>query len=1099
MNNISEKQQQLVEKLKELFQMDQADLDFGIYRIMNAKHDEIEKFLNEDLLASIQEVLASGGRASNVQLDLDAAIKNAQELGVDPDTVPRIQELKALLSGDTNQQQDEEEIFSHLYTFFSRYYDGGDFMSLRRYRKETFSPLAMNGEESKFHWANADQYYIKSAENFRSYAFLVNEEQGDVRVQLELGDASVEQNNVKAVLGKAPVFILNEEKPVSERVGDFGRELIIHFDYKPDGKKRKQKDISLLLIATITNLESRDSRVLGIEDWALWKERLLALEPTEKNPKRTRLEKYLTDYTAKNTFDYFIHKDLGGFLVRELDFYLKNEMLLTGNIVPDDVSAIQQQLITNESKLRKAIAFKQLAKKIIRFIAQLEEFQKKLWLKKKLVTESGYCVTLDRVPESLYKEIAENKAQLAEWETLFVISELEGYTSPPPESFLKANSYLLIDTAFFDQAFNENLLASFDDIDAEINGVICHSDNYQALRLLKGRYRDEVKCVYIDPPYNTDVSSIPYKNNYRHSSWGTLMRDRVAELRNFMSEDGAIFVSIDKAERTMLEHNLDSVFGQENKVEELIWIQNTNDGRSPTYSTNHEYVEVYSKSKSAVEADFNMFREPKPGLEEVMEVIGRLESDYPPTTKIQSEITALYAQHKKEYKIEVENHGLDWEHEKGNDPWKGLFNYKFSEYRDSHGCYVEPERAREVGAKIWVFRESDWTIMSADSKQSDTTKDPKHKNFRYYDPIHPITGKPCKLSSRGWKGTQFIDPEYPNRNSMESLSNDHRIAFGEDETKVPQQKRFLHEVETNVCKSVFNDYSDGEKETTALFGKSGMFLAPKHTNFVRRFITQASNRDSYVLDCFGGSGSTGDAVIKQNRDDEGSRKYILAEMGHHFDTILKPRLLKTVYSNNWSMGKPVTRDGISHCLKYIRLESYEDALDNITLTKTGEQAKLLDQNNDFREAYTLGYMLDVEASGSLINMDHFADPFNITIKVTRNEQSFNQRVNLVDTFNYLLGLAVKTMRRSKGVYEVTGVDKNGSNLLVLWRNTLETNSDALDAWFKKQSYNSRDMEFDLIYVNGDNNLPNLRTGQESWKVQLIEEAFHTLMFDIKDV
>jgi adenine-specific DNA-methyltransferase len=72
-------------------------------------------------------------------------------------------------------------------------------------------------------------------------------------------------------------------------------------------------------------------------------------------------------------------------------------------------------------------------------------------------------------------------------------------------------------------------------------------------------------------------------------------------------------------------------------------------------------------------------------------------------------------------------------------------------------------------------------------------------------------------------------------------------------------------------------------------------------------------------------------------------------------------------------------------------------------------------------------------------------------------------------------------------------------LLSLWRNTYEVDNDALDAWFKKQSYNSRDMEFDLIYVNGDNNLPNLRMGQESWKVQLIEETFHTLMFDIKDV
>lgn len=1103
MKKPSEKQLQLVDKLKELFQMDQADLDFGIYRVMNAKHDEIEKFLNDDLLPDIRKTLEAGGKAAYLQMELNELVKTLKAAGVDPDTSTKVKELKDLLSGGVGIEKDEEEIFSHLYTFFSRYYDGGDFMSLRRYKKETFSPLPMNGEESKFHWANADQYYIKSAENFSSYAFIIGEGEDKKRIQFELGDGSTEQNNVKAVGGRNRQFIIDAKRPISERVGDYGRELVLHFNYQSDPKKRKQKDINLAASNYLGSLAVDSKETVAVSNWEMWKELLIDLSPTEKNAKRTVFEKYLMDYTAKNTFDYFIHKDLGGFLIRELDFYIKNEMLLTADIVPDTTDALEQQLLTNETKLKKAIALKQIAHKVIRFLAQLENFQKKLWLKKKLVNEANYCMTLDKVPVELYAEICGNAAQHDEWVELLVINELEGYSNPLTVDFLKDNPYLMLDTGLFSETFKEALLQSFDDLDAEVNGVISHSDNYQALRLLKNRFREEVKCVYIDPPYNTDVSSIPYKNNYRHSSWGTLMRDRIAELSNFMSEDSAIFVSIDKAERTMLEHNLDSVFGKENKVEELIWIQNTNDGRSPTYSTNHEYVEVYSKKKAAVEADFNMFREPKPGLEEVMHLINELSPGYPEVAEIQKQIVNLYSEHKKEYRVEVEAAGFDWADEKSNDPWKGLFNYKFAEYRDDNGKYVEENLAEEKQARIWVFRESDWTIMSSDSKQSGTTKDPDHKNYRYYDPIHPITGKACKLSSRGWKGTQFIDPAYPNRNSMESLMNDHRVAFGEDESKVPQQKRFLHEVETNVCKSVFTDYSDGEKETTALFGESGVFLAPKHTNFVRRFITQASDSDSYVLDCFGGSGSSGDAVIKQNREDGGSRKYILAEMGHHFDTILKPRLLKTVYSNVWKAGKPISRDGMSHVLKYVRLESYEDALDNISLPeKLGvnkEQTSLIEKNKGFREQYVLSYMLDVESQGSLVNLENFVDPFNVYIKVTRNEKSFKQRVNLIETFNFLLGLHIKTMRRLKDIYEVTGINPEGQSVLILWRNTEDTSNDALDTWFKKQSYNSRDMEFDLIYVNGDNNLPNLRTGEESWKVQLIEEAFHTLMFDMKDV
>lgn len=1088
----------LIKKLKELFQMDQADLDFGIYRVMNTKRDEIDKFLNEDLLPTVRSTLTAAGKSQELVKELDAAIKNAQELGVDPDSVPKVKKLKELVGNENDLESQEEEIFSNLVTFFGRYYDGGDFLSLRRYKKETFSPLPMNGEESKFHWANADQYYIKSAENFTSYAFVVEDDGEQHRIQFELGDATTEQNNVKSTAGRNRMFMLDQNKPFSLRKGDLGQELVLHFQYQSDAKKRKQKDINVAAVKFIQNIDSDDKLVQQIENWGQWKARLLALMPTEKNPKRTTFERFLTDYTAKNTFDYFIHKDLKGFLCRELDFYIKNELFHSDDVIPDDVENLEKQIIVNEVVLKKTIAFKKIALKVIAFLAQIEDFQKRIWLKKKFVTEANYCVTLDRVPEALYATIAENEQQHSEWEMLFSISDIDGYAKPLSVNFLKANPYLILDTAFFDKTFKEVLLQSFDNIDEQIDGVICHSDNYQALRLLKARYSEEVKCVYIDPPYNTDVSSIPYKNNYRHSSWGTLMRDRLKELSHFMSEDSAIFVSIDKAERQMLEHNLDAVFGQENKVEELIWVQNTNNSRSPTYSTNHEYIEVYAKSKPAVETDFNMFREPKPGLEEVMAVVKKMNSSFPPISEIQNEIRKLYAQHKKDLKEEVVKQGLDWETERRNDPWNGLYNYKNAEYRDSFGNYVPEDKAEELNAVIWVWREDNISLMAAEAKQSDSIRDPDHYNFRFYEPLHPATQQKCLVPKGGWKYTQFDNPDYPNRKSFNSLANDFRISFGDSHERVPQLKRMLHEVETNVCKSVFADYSDGEKETMAMFGRSGIFLAPKHTNFVRRFISQASDSKSYIVDCFGGSGSTADAVIKQNRADNGARKYILAEMGDHFDTILKPRILKSVYSSDWKLGKPVSRDGISHCMKYIRLESYEDALDSISLEREPLQSSLLNEYPQVREDYVLNYMLDIESKGSLMNVDYFTKPFDIKMKLTRHEQTFTQSLDVIETFNSLLGLRVETMQRIRGIFEVTGKNQSGQQVLILWRDLTETNNDDLDQWFERQEYASRDMKFDLIYVNGDNNLPNLRQGDETWKVQLIEEAFYTLMFNDSD-
>ena len=144
-------------------------------------------------------------------------------------------------------------------------------------------------------------------------------------------------------------------------------------------------------------------------------------------------------------------------------------------------------------------------------------------------------------------------------------------------------------------------------------------------------------------------------------------------------------------------------------------------------------------------------------------------------------------------------------------------------------------------------------------------------------------------------------------------------------------------------------------------------------------------------------------------------------------------------------------------------------------------------------------MLDVEARESLLDIDAFADPFAYRMTVVRDDERKQVNVDLIETFNYLLGLRVSTRERIRGVYVLTGVNPHGEKVLILWRTIAETDNDQLDAWFKKQDYNSRDMEFDLIYVNGDNNIEILKRTDETWKVRLIEQDFHTLMFDVEDV
>jgi adenine-specific DNA-methyltransferase len=255
-------------------------------------------------------------------------------------------------------------------------------------------------------------------------------------------------------------------------------------------------------------------------------------------------------------------------------------------------------------------------------------------------------------------------------------------------------------------------------------------------------------------------------------------------------------------------------------------------------------------------------------------------------------------------------------------------------------------------------------------------------------------------------------------------------------------------------------------------------------------------------------------------------------MGNHFDSVLKPRIQKAVYSKDWRDGKPVSRDGSSHMFKYLRLESYEDALNNLKLKRTEKQQELLEQNDPLREQYMLSYMLDVESAGSasLLNIDAFTDPFNYGMNIARGNETKETVVDLVETFNWLLGIKVMCIsardyrsaefeRNAEGrlqikgrlrtcvadegwtFKEVEGESLSGEKVLIIWR-TLTSNPEednlVLDDWFSKRDYSTLDFEFSRIYVNGDNNLENLKIGEERWKVALIEEEFKRLMFSVEE-
>ena len=1007
-----------VAKLKEIFMMDHAELDFGIYRIMNQKRSDIMHFLEHELLPQVTKVLneAGAGDAAPITARMKEIEAQAASFGASADSNPEYKQLKAKLEQAADTAALQNEVFSHLVTFFSRYYDNGDFVSKRRYKDNTYA-IPYNGEEVKLHWANADQYYIKSSEYFRDYSFVLPASRR--KVHFVLKDASTEQNNNKAASNMERRFALyaEEGQPFLE-VNDDG--LNIYFTYELMPKATKQ---DVLLAEALTAIRPAVPEAFA--------ELLTTKAPTAKDANRTLLEKHLTDYTAKNSFDYFIHKDLGGFLRRELDFYIKNEVMHLDDL---DAAHIGAQLT-----IVKAI--KQVGEKIILMLAQLEDFQKRLWLKKKFVVQRDYCITLDRVPETLYGEICANDRQREEWVRLFAIDEIKGdlvnvgYSDPLTEEFLKQNPFLVLDTAFFPATFKHKLVKHLGEkgIDEQCNGLLINSENFQALELLQEKYKNTVSCIYADPPYNTSASEIMYKNNYKNSSWLSLMESRLELGKRLLNEDGIQCTTIDDVEQSKLNILLEEVFDAR---PEVVAIRIKPSGRPiPNgFAISHEYG-LFSKANDKV-------------------AIKRL--------------------------AHSEEQGTRYRERDAKGPflWELLRKAGSNSFRTDRPTMFFPFY---YNAKTSSLRIPELEYNNSEAK------------YVINEPLKEDEIEILPIKDDGTEGRWYLGLE----KTFEIL----------DELKVVKQDNGLYYVyrrrrpnEGVQPLTTWDDskYSATEHGTDLLKRMGIPFEYPKSIHAVEDCLrVSGCHSDAIVVDYFGGSGTTSHAVMNLNKEDGeyGKRKYILIDMAEYFDKALRTRTMRAAYSSDWREGKPVSRQGISQCFKYIRLEQYEDTLNNLEVK---QRQTAIGTNEGFRESYMLSYMLDTETKDSLLNLKMFENPFAMTLKTTKDNELVETPVDMVETFNYLIGLEVETegWYRDGNICVVIGrTHRDKLRTLVIWRNCNEIGNEALNEFFRHMDFRTRDSEFDVIYVNGDNTLPNIRRDDENWKVVLTEEEFAKRMFE----
>jgi adenine-specific DNA-methyltransferase len=384
----------------------------------------------------------------------------------------------------------------------------------------------------------------------------------------------------------------------------------------------------------------------------------------------------------------------------------------------------------------------------------------------------------------------------------------------------------------------------------------------------------------------------------RHDKWLCMMYPRLSLLREFLRDDGAIFISIDDNEYANLCLLMREVFGGQNEVATLVW-EKGKKGDSKLVSETHEYILVFANNKGHLTATNTRWRKRKAGVDAVLQHYAEL-------------VASLGSAHDAIRKAMMSWYrALD-----KKDPRKAHKHYNWS---DDEGLY-----------------------FAADFAGPDDGRESRPR----YDIIHPRTGKSCAKPSTGWRWDEETT-------RLALAETPPRIHFGKDETTIPNRKSYLKEVDQEPLMSVF--YKDGRAATLEVEGilGAGAFPFPKDSDLLADLIGVVADDDDIVLDSFGGSGTTAHAVMKLNQAVGGSRKFILVEMDTEVcQTKTRTRLKKAAegYTYIPKKGKPSSVAPLGGGFRYCELGEplfdergnirssvcFSDLARHVYFTETGE-------------------------------------------------------------------------------------------------------------------------------------------------------------------
>ena len=279
-----------------------------------------------------------------------------------------------------------------------------------------------------------------------------------------------------------------------------------------------------------------------------------------------QLEELFHTFKKQTEVDYFINKDAKTFLREQFDLWLKNYIF-------DDDS------VYSETRIKQLKILKNIAYNVIDFVSQFEDELVKTWNKPKFVLNSNYVITLDRIAEKdieIINKILNNNGiddQISEWKDLHLVDDnfnKNNIINMLDKSLNPDYKFLPVDTKYF-KDIEFNIIKLFDDLDNELDGRLIHSENYQALNTILPKFKDKIQTIYIDPPFNKDKNAdYLYNVKYKDATWITLLENRIRLAKDYLNEEGSIFVRCDYNGNMYVRLLMNDIFGGENFRNEMV-------------------------------------------------------------------------------------------------------------------------------------------------------------------------------------------------------------------------------------------------------------------------------------------------------------------------------------------------------------------------------------------------------------------------------------------------------------------------------------------------------------------------------------------------